>query len=487
MKSERYDSIIIGAGLTGLTIAHYLRRAGLKVLVLESNAQPGGVIQTHLEDGFVFESGPNTGVISSLELVRLFDELQVEFELPRGFANARWIWKQGRWEALPSGLLSAISTPLFTWKDKFRILGEPFRQKGKNPDESLSELVVRRLGRSFLDYAIDPFISGIYAGDPSRLVTRYAMPKLYALEQTYGSFIRGSVAKARQPKTNEEKKVTKGVFSVKGGLSGLIQALVKSVGTGNIRCNCGNIRIGELQSGQYSVALVSNGPAQGDEPEGSILAYPTEISGKDSLPTGTLLHSKSVITTTGAGSLPDLLPFVPANEMDMLTSITYAKVIQVAVGYHRWDGLPLQAFGGLIPSVEKKDILGILFPSALFAGRAPEQGALLSVFMGGVRKPEMYALTDDQLKETALRQVCEMLQTDQKPDLLHIFRYPFAIPQYDISSGGRLKAIQEVQFRNPGLWLAGNIRDGIGMSDRVKQGAAIAKECMEYIKVSTFI
>lgn len=462
MKDQQYDCILLGAGLTGLTIAHSLRRAGRRVLVLEKGDHPGGVIHTYTDDGFVFEAGPNTGVISSVELVRLMEELKLKFEVPQQFANARWIWKNGRWEPLPSGLLSAIRTPLFTLNDKFRILLEPFRARGTNPDETLAQLVIRRMGRSFLDYAIDPFISGIYAGDPSQLVTRYAMPKLYALEQDYGSFIKGSFAKARQPKTAEEKKVTKQVFSVQGGLSRLIDALVASVGAENIRYNCGEVRVEEVETGSYRV----NFSGSADEFQSPCIT------------------SRTVVTTFGGPLLLSALPFLDEDEKEGLSSLRYAKVVQVAAGYREWEGVPIKAFGGLVPTREQKDILGILFPSALFAGRAPANGALLSVFMGGIKRPELFELSDEQLKAVAVEHIREMMQTTREPDVVRVFRYPQAIPQYDAASTRRLKTITELQFRYPGLMLAGNIRDGIGMSDRVKQGATVAKEIEEYLKVT---
>jgi oxygen-dependent protoporphyrinogen oxidase len=468
MSKYRYDSVIIGAGLTGLTIAYYLRKAGMRVLVLERNYRPGGVIQSHSEEGFVYESGPNTGVITSVELVRLAEELGVSFEVPRGPSRARWIWKKDSWKALPSGLGAAVRTPLFSWKDKFRILTEPFRSRGNNPDETLEELVLRRMGRSFLDYAIDPFISGIYAGDPSQLVTRYALPKLYALEQNHGSFIKGSVAKARQPKTADERKVNKQVFSVKGGLSHLIDTLVNAIGADAVLCNCGDVRVSEPQQGLFTIQLnkCNEHPAT------------LELAVKEF---DTVITSRSVVTTTGGTSLVNVLPFVGKDEAARLNSLRYAKVVQVAVGYKHWKGIPVEAFGGLVPSLEKKDILGILFPSALFEGRAPKNGVLLSVFMGGIKRPDIYDMSDEELKTVALKHISEMMETSQPADLLKLFRYPHAIPQYDATSGDRLATIRLLEERYPGLVLAGNIRDGIGMSDRVKQGTTVAAGLVKYL------
>ena len=213
------EIVIIGAGLTGLTLAFYLKNQGKDVLIIEKSAKTGGVIQTVKDDEFVYETGPNTGVIGNPEVAELFEDLQglCTLETADPSSKRRLIWKNGKWRALPSGFWSAVTTPLFTLTDKFRVLGEPFRKKGTNPEENLAELVKRRLGKSFLNYAIDPFISGIYAGDPKYLIPKYALPKLYALEQNYGSFIKGTMKKAKENKKNPRmQKATKEVFSAKG-------------------------------------------------------------------------------------------------------------------------------------------------------------------------------------------------------------------------------------------------------------------------------
>jgi oxygen-dependent protoporphyrinogen oxidase len=146
----------------------------------------------------------------------------------------------------------------------------------------------------------------------------------------------------------------------------------------------------------------------------------------------------------------------------------------VAVGYNEWKGFPLDAFGGLVPSLEKRQILGILFPSAIFAGRAPGNGALLSVFLGGTRNRELVRKSDDEITGIALGEIRRTLYEEGQPDLLKVFRYEKAIPQYEASTGERLECISTLEQKYPGLILAGNIRDGIGMADRVKQAKSIA-------------
>lgn len=448
---DNNEILIVGAGLTGLSLAHFLKKNGHKAIIADKAEQPGGVIQTFSENGFVYESGPNTGVLSSFELVSLFEDLKgsVTLETARKEAEKRYVMKNGRWEALPSGLLSAIRTPLFTFGDKLRILGEPFRKPGSNPDETVAELVVRRLGRSYLEYAVDPFISGIYAGDPGSLVTRYALPKLYALEQNYGSFIKGSVAKARVKKTGDDLKVTKKVFSTEGGLGNLVNALVEGIGDNSIKCGVSELKVMPHGKG-FHVSFIDK---------------------SRSLTEG--IFSK-VITTAGGYSLKTLLPFIDNDDIEPILRLRYAKVVQVSAGFRSWNGSDLDAFGALVPGKEKKEILGILFPSAIFKRRAPEGGALLSVFMGGIRKPHIYDMSDNEVFDIVRKEIRETLFTDQAPDLLKIFRYEHAIPQYEITSGARFEAISRIENKYPGLILAGNIRDGIGMSDRVKQAKRIA-------------
>lgn len=448
---EERPIVVLGAGITGLTTAWWLRRAGCPVVVLEKLDRAGGVMQTFHDKGFVIEKGPGTGVVGSEELVQLFDSLgsSIQIETPSPESGNRWIWKSNCWNALPSGLWSAVTTPLFTPGDKIRILGEPFRARGTNLDETVAGLVRRRLGQSFLDYAIDPFISGIYAGDPATLVTRYALPKLYALEQQYGSFVRGAVAKSRMPKTDLQKRVTRKVFSVKGGFGSLIIALAKALGEESIRSGCSDVTV--LPDGNgFICRYKQNGISQ-------------EI------------NTPRVISTLPGHEVPSAFPFFEPLWAEAITNLRYAPVVQVAAGYNRWQGIRLNAFGGLIPSMEGRGILGILFPSSLFTGRAPAEGALLSVFAGGMRHPEVVGHSDDEIRNRVLKEISSTLGNHSAPDVLNIYRYSHAIPQYEVSTGHRIAAIESIERKYPGLTLAGNIRDGIGIADRVKQAITVAE------------
>jgi len=449
------DVIIIGAGLTGLTLAFHLKKRGKKVRILEKNDWVGGQIRTFEEDGFVFESGPNTGAVSYPEVAELFSALSPACELEVANENAknRLIWKNGRFRELPSGLIGGITTSLFTFPDKFKILGEPFRPKGTDPDESVGALALRRLGgQSFVDYAVDPFLSGVYSGDPTTLITRYALPKLYNLEQTYGGFIKGTFAKMREPKTERDRLATKKVFSARGGLSRLTSALADAIGRENI----------VLSTKQLQIRPVDNHWE---------VTY-TTLSGEEKL------QAPKVVTTVGGYALPDLLPFIEKDEINKISNLRYAPMVLASVGIKNTGGLRFNAIGGLVPFIEKQDVLGILFPSACFHGRAPQEGAIFTFFIGGMRKSHLTQLPDDELTELIVKNFHWMLKFPPtvSPDLIRIFRHTRAIPQYELSSGERLKTIDDIQNRYPGLILAGNIRNGIGMADRILQATTIGKE-----------
>ena len=439
---------IIGAGLTGLTTAYYLKKKGLNVQLFEKSDRAGGVIESVEKNGFLFERGPNSGVIAQPEVMELVEELggAVQLEVADPAAKFRWIWKAGQWHVLPSGLLGGIKTPLFNLSDKIRLLAEPFCKPGTDPDETLCELVLRRMGKSFLNYAVDPFVLGIYAGDPSKLIPRFALPKLYHLEQNYGSFIGGAIKKRKEAKSDRDKKATREIFSFAGGLQRLIDALVEEIGQENIHFNIRGIQV--KQEGSSYKIFHTDGKSESFD---------------------------QLVSTVGGHQLSNIFSFIDQSLLQKIEAMEYAKVAQVAIGFKRWDGIKLKAFGGLVPFIENRDVLGVLFMSSCFQDRASRGGALLSTFVGGLRRPELADLPDDELMKLVEREIKSMMGlTKWDPDLLEINRYQHAIPQYGIESEEKLAAIHNIEADFPGIIIAGNVRDGIGMADRIKQAKQVA-------------
>ena len=446
------DIVVIGAGLTGLTTSFYLKKCNADFLTLDKSNKVGGVIQTVKENGYIFETGPNTGVIGQSEVVDLFEDLGTacEIETPSSLVNKRYILKAGKWQPLPMGIGSAITTPLFTFGDKLRILGEPFRARGKNPDEDLASMVKRRLGKSFLDYAIDPFIAGVYSGDPAELITRYALPKLYKLEQEYGSFITGTIKKGFKKKTSDELKVTRKVFSVKGGLSSLTEALYKLSGKDSFILGVSDLKP-EYKEGKF------------------------HISFSNSQNENITIIANKLITTSGAFSLDTLLTFIDTESLSKITNLKYANVVEVILGFKNWNGMNPDGFGGLIPSIEKRDLLGVLFMSSLFANRTPENGTLFTLFLGGMRKPEMYNKSENEIKAIVEKEFVSLMKPSEfEPELFKINYHKNAIPQYGIDSGERFDMVDKLENQYKGLIIGGNLKGGIGMADRIKQGKELA-------------
>ncbi|MDZ7740988.1 MAG: protoporphyrinogen oxidase [Bacteroidota bacterium] len=297
---------------------------------------------------------------------------------------------------------------------------------------------------------------GIYAGDPDYLVPKYALPKLYDLEQDYGSFIGGAIKKARQPKSDRDKKATREVFSVEGGLENLIKALAQAVGSDNIILNARDISVNKTNA-SYEVSCFVR-----DEK----MTLITDI----------------LVSTTASPEVRDLMPFLDQDIIEGITQLEYARVAEISLGFRNWKGMDLNAFGGLVPYRENREILGALFLSSFFKDRAPKDGAMISVFAGGFRKPGILDMNNEALIDVVKSEVMDMLQLDEfKPDILKIFRYEYAIPQYGASSGKRIEAVQKAQQQNPGLFIAGNLRDGIGMADRIKQGRAVAEAIIKAV------
>lgn len=446
-----YDVIVVGAGLTGLSTAFFLQQKGKKVLVLEKQDRVGGAMYSHSENGFVFEEGPNTGVIGNAETAELFEMLGIEPLVANSEAEKRLIYKKNNWYALPSGGVGFLKTPLFDFWDKIKIAFEPLRKRGTDPDESVASLAKRRIGRSFVDYAVNPFISGIYAGDPEKLITRYALPKLYKLEQKYGSFIGGSFKKGLEPKSLRDNKATRKVFSGEYGFSSLIEKLEEKIGKENIICGAHDIKIKKVND-SFEVTF---------QKDGQSMSQP----------------SYKVVTTVGAHALPDLLPFVSPLEMKKISNLTYAKVIQVAVGVERKAiNDRYVSFGGLIPQKENRRLLGVLFPSFCFPNRAPEGYATLAIYLGGTNHPEFITLSDQKITDIVHEELLDLFAIPSSAiSFMKIFRHEHAIPQYEISTGERLSSIAKIEHEHDGLYIAGNLRNGIGIADRVKQAYDIAE------------
>lgn len=446
-RAERADALIIGAGISGLTTAFHLTRAGLRVTVLEASSRVGGAIQTLADGPWRFELGPSTVLENNESIGRLIHDAGLDGEKLTALPSAkrRFLWKGDRLHALPGGPGGFVTTPLFPVSAKLRLLREPWiRRPAGDPEETIAQFVRRRLGQAFLDYAVGPFVSGVYAGDAERLSVRWAVPKIYALERDHGSLIRGAMARRKGPSPGGA------MISFREGLEELPRRLAAMIrDLGDVRTGVACERL--IRTGAGFRAETSAGAF---EAERIVLAVPADVAAR-------LLDE-----ATGGESRP-------------LAEIPYAAVAVVALGCRRADiAHPLGGFGFLAPRKEGLRVLGCLFPSEIFPNRAPEGHVALSAFVGGRTDPEIAGWDEDRIVSAVESDLRRALGLSGTPVFRVVRRWPRAIPQYELGHGRYLDLARRLETNLPGLRLGGNYLGGVSVPDCIKNGTALAEEIL---------
>jgi protoporphyrinogen/coproporphyrinogen III oxidase len=438
------DVAIIGAGISGLCTAYWLHKAGLRVAVLEQSQRCGGTMITEKQDGFLIDLGPNSALETSETLKELIRELGLEDSKVYGneASNKRYILKGGRLHPVPMSPGSFITSGLFSLRAKLRLLREPFIGRSRDPHISLADFVRHRLGREFLDYAINPFVAGVYAGDPSQLGTAAAFPKLYALEQNYGSLIRGAIAGARERKKRKEvAKDRARLFSFREGMEVFPKALAATLG----------------DAIRYGVEVTALKPAQ----DGWELTLHNGLVSEN-------LQANTVVSAVPSNTLGKLLIGLEPEAAATLSGIPYPPVAVVFMGFRAQAVTrPLDGFGFLIPALEQKQILGSIWSSTIFPGRAPDGHVAFTSFVGGARQPENARLDDAALEQLVLRDLDAIVGLKGLPVVTRILKWPRAIPQYGLTYTRIQQLFTDLEARRPGLYIAGNIRRGISVGDSV--------------------
>lgn len=441
------ETLVIGAGISGLSTAFFLRQRGVDVAVIEAEPRAGGNVMTHAIDGYLLEAGPNTLLDNAPAIRQLIDGLglrEVVREANRE-AKRRYVVRDGRAVPLPDSPSAFLSTRLFSLKGKLRLLAEPFI-KPANQEESVAAFVRRRLGQEFLDWAIDPFVSGVYAGDPERLSVQAATAKVYALEKAHGSLLKGALKKAWASRKAEVSTGPVGrMLSFEQGLGQLIEALARDLGA-------------VLHLGTPALTLERS--AQGWRVE---------------TPAG-VLSAQQVVLALPAQAAAKLLAPLLGETVQVLQAIPYPPVDSVALGFRREDvAHPLDGFGVLIPSKERRITLGALFSSTLFTGRAPEGHVLLTAFIGGRRHEVVGDWEEQQVVARVVEDLAPILGLRAAPTMTHVTRWPRAIPQYELGYLERLAALDAALADHPGLWTRANWRDGVSVSDCIRNGWVLAE------------
>ncbi len=449
---------VIGGGISGLTAAFLLKNKGFDVALFEKSGAVGGNVETVRVDGFLIEYAPNS-LIKSPRLVDLIKALKLEREVltANPTNKKRYVLRNGKLRALPMSIAKMAADGYFSAGAKMRLLREPF-VKSKSPDgESVAEFFERRLGREIVERAADPFIAGIYAGNPENLSVKAAFPRLYELEKEYGSLLLGSL----RSKSEKADKDFPRSFSFVNGIQTLTDKLGESLGE-SVQTNTEILEIKKTADGKISV--LTKTVQEADE----MSAFRQENI------------FDAVVISTPAESAANLIEHLDADLSAKLKDVYYPPVALVYFGVKKENvGFNLDGFGFLIPSSEKRKILGTLCNSAVFENRAPDGYHLLTTFVGGARNPEIFEQTDAELFETVYAELKSILNLRAKPDFMHVKRWRRAIPQYALGYETVEKSIENFSAQHNGIFFCSNFYRGISVGDSVKNAYRTADEIEE--------
>lgn len=468
---------VVGGGISGLASAYYLRKMAaesdqqIQITILESADYWGGKIKTILQDGFVIEGGPDAYLLTKPWMRTLARDLGLETDLQGTNPNfsETFIVQNGRLSSIPSGLSMTIpsefgpmlKSKLLTWPQKIRMAFDlviPIRRE--DGDESLAGFISRRLGHAAYEYLVGPLLSGIYAGDGDRLSLQATFPILREMELEHGSLIKGAIAlrkkRAQHRKKkddNTQKSKPPSIFeSPKSGLGSIANALVNSLERTNVdmRLKMPVKKLAKKGTG-YLLSLESGGELEVDA---LVLATPTYISG----------HFLELIAPAIAKEL---------NQIEHVSTAT------VSLAYRKED-VPtnLEGYGYIIPQQEESEALACTWTSSKWKHRAPEDMALLRVFLGRIQDDEPLPQDEETLIALAKSELGKTLDIKVEPMESWAFRWEKAMPQYNLGHPERVERIEEELLNFPNLALAGNGYYGIGLPDCVNSGIQAAEKLL---------
>ncbi|HJN10538.1 MAG TPA: protoporphyrinogen oxidase [Pirellulaceae bacterium] len=452
---------VVGGGITGLAAAHRLTELvpDVQLSLFESSHRLGGALETTRRDGFLIEGGADNFITTipwAMDLCRRIGFEDQLIQTNSGYRHA-FVVRKGKPVPIPDGFVvmapskawPMLTTPILSPLGKLRLACEYFvPQRRAGEEESLASFVRRRFGRETYDRLVQPLVGGIYTGDPDKLSLQSTMPRFAEMEAKHGSLIR---ALRNQPKSKERSGGARYSMFVapRDGMSSLVDAIAGKLPVGCIHLDAPVERIAEVQCGwSLSFARDVDSPSEFDA---VILATPA-------MPTAKLV-----------ASLDDDV----ARE---LKTIHHASCSIVSVGYAR-DQLthPLEGFGMIVPEIERRKILSASFSSIKYAGRAPDDHVLIRVFIGGDRQAQLAESPDDQLLDMATGELRELLGIRGDPSLVQISRCKAAMPQYFVGHVDKLSRIRQRLSRHPGLHLAGNAYDGVGVPNCIHSGEQAAE------------
>ncbi len=458
--------IIIGGGISGMAAAFRLKHDhGLDSIVLESADRPGGKAQTEYIEGFTCEHGTNSWIDKEPAAKELLSDLGISDRIQPAdeAAERRFIFRAGGLREIHLHPLKFMLSSVLPLGARLRLAIEPLTKKRTDgAEETLAEFAARRLGKGARDILISPMASGVYAGDPAQLSVRSCFPKVCALEERYGSLIKGMNALKREKKRAGEDPSTVQagpsgrLTSLKGGVSDLVRALADNLEK-------------SLQFGR-KVTSVSTGRDSG---------FTVHLGSGESI------HADAVVSAAPAWAAASYLETLDGEASRAFADVHYPALDVVCLGFRaKQVGGDLDGFGFLVPRGQDKTILGSLYTSSIFPGRAPDGCVLIRSMIGGMLEPQVAGWTKDQVIDTIRRELEDILDIPQseEPVFQRIYRHERAIPQYHVGHEALVARIRQAEDRYPGLFTGGNAVGGIGVIDCIREASPIAQRVADFLK-----
>ncbi len=440
---------IVGGGISGLATAFYIKQSHpeVQITLFEKEEKLGGKMMTQEVDGFLFEEGSNGFLSNKPDTLDFVKESGAEYLLLRSSddARVRFIYKNALCK-LPESPGAFLKTPLLSLFGKLRVAAEILvPAKEDDSDETLQSFGYRRVGKEMTNAFLDPMVAGIFASAPDKISVNSAFPAVVKLEKEYGGLFKGMLRK-------KKKEAGPGgvLMSFKGGVGAFIDSLANSL----------------------DVEIKTNMPVK----------YIEKIEDKY------LLHVENfeeefdkVILSTPAYESAKILNKIEPEFSVLLHDIEYSPISVVGLGYSRLNH-DLKGFGLLTTSSSKKDILGVLWDSSIFTGRAPEGKKSLRVMIGGQRNPDLALKSDEELKQIAIQGVKETMGVKELPDTVYIKRWERGIPNYRLGHLERMDKLFKKLKKYDGLYLSSNAYFGVGLNDCVRNSKEVASEVLKNLK-----
>jgi oxygen-dependent protoporphyrinogen oxidase len=446
---------IVGGGISGLSAAYYLAKAGISSTLIEKRPRLGGVIQTERIEGCVVEAGPDSFLAAKPAALELIRELGLENEVIDSNDHLRktFIRRKGRMIPMPDGLqflvptriAPIIATPLLSWRTKARMGLEWFRKPpaASREDGSVAQFVADHYGPEAVEYLAEPLLAGVYGGTPEELSISSVLPRFVELEAKHGSLTRGILAeRAARRDTAPRTLPAQPLFrTLKGGLGSLIEALAGAI------ANKVTVIQGEVEAVERAEC-----------------GYRVRISGSWSCFRKLALACEAHSSARLAGAIDPVLA-------EQLSRVPYHSSTVIALGFDPASfRQPLEGFGFLVPRRERRILTACTFVGTKFPFRAPREKTLLRCFVGGGNP-----LDDESLLQSVLEELREMIGLAGPPLFSRVYHWPHSMAQYTTGHRERIRAIEARLRQCTGVHLAGNAFDGIGIPDCIRSGRQLAQ------------